>query len=92
MTRIIQLVEQGFYNGTAFHRVVPNFVIQGGDPTLTGTGGSGRRLQAEFNDIRHIKGTVAMARGKTQTVPIANSISHYRPSLSSIANIPSLVR
>lgn len=62
VTRIIELVNQGFYDGIKFHRVVPNFVIQAGDPTGTGTGGSGKRLKAEFNDIQHIKGTVSMAR------------------------------
>lgn len=62
VTRIIELVNQGFYDGIKFHRVVPNFVIQAGDPTGTGTSGSGKKLKAEFNDIQHIKGTVAMAR------------------------------
>lgn len=62
VTRIIELVNSGFYDGIKFHRVVPNFVIQAGDPTGTGTSGSGKNLKAEFNDIQHIKGTVAMAR------------------------------
>ncbi|GAB4021734.1 MAG: peptidylprolyl isomerase [Bdellovibrio sp.] len=64
VTRIIELTQQGFYDGIIFHRVIPNFVIQGGDPTGTGTGGSGKKLKAEFNDIQHIKGTVAMARAQ----------------------------
>jgi cyclophilin family peptidyl-prolyl cis-trans isomerase len=64
VTRISELISKGFYDGLIFHRVVPNFVIQGGDPTATGTGGSGQRLKAEFNDIQHIKGTVAMARAQ----------------------------
>lgn len=62
VTRIIKLVNEGFYDGLKFHRVVPNFVIQAGDPTATGSGGSGKKLKAEFNDAQHIKGTVAMAR------------------------------
>ena len=62
--RISDLIKQGFYDGLTFHRVVPNFVIQGGDPTATGTGGSGQKLKAEFNDIQHIKGSVAMARAQ----------------------------
>ena len=66
VARVVQLVEQGFYNGTVFHKVVPNFVIQGGDPTGKGTGGSGQLLKAEFNDVRHIKGVVAMARGRDE--------------------------
>ncbi len=63
-TRIIQLIEKGFYDGLSFHRVVPNFVIQGGDPLGNGTGGSGQNLKAEFNSLQHVKGTVAMARAQ----------------------------
>jgi len=62
VTRVIKLVNDGFYDGLKFHRVVPNFVIQTGDPTGSGRGGSGKKLKAEFNDAQHIKGTVAMAR------------------------------
>jgi cyclophilin family peptidyl-prolyl cis-trans isomerase len=60
--RIIELIQKKFYDGLTFHRVIPGFVIQGGDPTATGAGGSGQRLDAEFNDHRHVEGTVAMAR------------------------------
>ncbi|MBC77456.1 MAG: peptidylprolyl isomerase [Halobacteriovoraceae bacterium] len=62
-SRFKSLVKDGFYNGLKFHRVIPNFVVQGGDPTGTGTGGSGMKLKAELNSIPHEKGTVAMARG-----------------------------
>ena len=64
VTRIIELIQQDFYNDIKFHRVVPNFVVQGGDPDGTGMGGSGQKLKAEFNELQHIKGTVAMARGQ----------------------------
>lgn len=64
VTRIIILIRENFYNGLKFHRVIPNFVIQTGDPNGTGTGGSGQKLKGEFNSIQHIKGTVAMARAK----------------------------
>ncbi len=60
--RLIELINQGFYNGLTFHRVVPNFVVQGGDPQGNGSGGSGQKLKAEFNDRKHIEGAVAMAR------------------------------
>ncbi len=60
--RITELIGQGFYDGIVFHRVIDNFVVQGGDPTGTGQGGSGKKLPAEFNDLKHEKGTVAMAR------------------------------
>ena len=62
------LVKQGFYNGLIFHRVIPGFVIQGGDPLGNGTGGSGKRIKGEFlhngvrNPIRHVKGVLSMAR------------------------------
>jgi cyclophilin family peptidyl-prolyl cis-trans isomerase len=62
VARIIQLIQSGFYNGLNFHRVVPDFVIQGGDPNGNGTGGSGQKLKAEFNSRKHVAGTVAMAR------------------------------
>jgi cyclophilin family peptidyl-prolyl cis-trans isomerase len=62
--RIVELTKEGFYDGLTFHRVVPNFVVQGGDPQGNGTGGSGRKLKAEFNDLQHIRGTVAMARSQ----------------------------
>jgi cyclophilin family peptidyl-prolyl cis-trans isomerase/predicted GIY-YIG superfamily endonuclease len=58
----IKLVQAGFYDGLKFHRVEPNFVVQGGDPDGNGTGGPGYRLKAEFNDRPHVRGTVAMAR------------------------------
>lgn len=60
--RIMELITQGFYNGLTFHRVVPGFVVQGGDPVGNGTGGSGQKLPAEFNGRRHVEGAVAMAR------------------------------
>jgi len=62
--RIAELMQQNFYNGLIFHRVVPGFVVQGGDPSGTGAGGSGQHIEAEFNDIPHVKGTVAMARAQ----------------------------
>ncbi|NDD91109.1 peptidylprolyl isomerase [bacterium] len=62
VARMVELIQQGFYNGLTFHRVVPGFVIQGGDPSGNGTGGSGKKLPAEFNSRRHVEGSVAMAR------------------------------
>lgn len=60
--RIKQLARQGFYDGLAFHRVIPDFMAQTGDPRGDGTGGSGKRLQAEFSKAPHVRGTVSMAR------------------------------
>lgn len=60
--KFIALTKKKFYDGVVFHRVVPNFVIQGGDPTGTGTGGPGYTIKAEFSGRKHLLGTVAMAR------------------------------
>lgn len=62
VARVIELITTNFYDGLAFHRVEKDFVIQTGDPTSNGMGGSGRKLPAEFNDKKHILGTVGMAR------------------------------
>jgi peptidyl-prolyl cis-trans isomerase B (cyclophilin B) len=58
----VTLARQGYFNGVSFHRVVPDFVIQGGDPTGSGSGGPGYRLPAEFNDELHKPGILSMAR------------------------------
>ena len=60
--RIKELVRSGFYNGLKFHRVIEGFMAQTGCPLGTGTGGSGKKLKAEFNTIEHKRGTVSMAR------------------------------
>ena len=61
--RIQQLSSQGFYNGLTFHRVIPGFMAQGGDPDGTGTGGSKLPdVPAEFNDLPHVRGVASMAR------------------------------
>ncbi|MCL2641884.1 MAG: peptidylprolyl isomerase [Phycisphaerales bacterium] len=66
VNNFLELAMKGFYNGIIFHRVIPGFMIQGGDPTGTGTGSNGNvRLKAEFNrrpDRRHVRGVLSMAR------------------------------
>jgi peptidylprolyl isomerase len=62
VARIKELARSGFYDGVVFHRVIDGFMAQTGDPTGTGTGGSGERLAAEFNDEPHVRGTCSMAR------------------------------
>ncbi len=69
--RFVELVQSKFYDGLAFHRVEPGFVVQGGDPKsrnkndpAVGTGGSGQKLKAEFNKRHHMRGVVAMARSR----------------------------
>lgn len=65
VARIKELTREGFYDGLKFHRVIVDFMAQTGDPTGTGTGGSGRRLRAEFSNIPHVRGTVSMARANS---------------------------
>jgi peptidylprolyl isomerase len=61
--RITKLADQGFYDGVPFHRVIPGFMAQGGDPSGIGTGGSDLPdLKAEFSDAPHVRGTCSMAR------------------------------
>ena len=62
VARIKELTRQGFYNGLKFHRVIDGFMAQTGDPKGNGTGGSGKKLRAEFNNEPHVRGTVSMAR------------------------------
>ncbi len=68
VNNFISLVKKGFYNGTTFHRIIPKFMIQGGDPKGTGTGGPGYCIRGEFasnrfpNDLKHTRGVVSMAR------------------------------
>jgi peptidylprolyl isomerase len=65
--RIQELASSGFYNGTIFHRVIPGFMAQGGDPQGTGQGGSPLPdLAAEFNDLPHMRGVLSMARAEDE--------------------------
>lgn len=66
----LKLVKDGFYDGLIFHRVIKGFMIQGGDPTGTGTGGAAEKIKGEFsangvaNDIKHERGVISMARSR----------------------------
>lgn len=63
VTNFVQLANGGFYDGLTFHRVVPNFVVQGGDPKGTGTGGPGYTIKGEVdNGLKHVDGALAWAR------------------------------
>jgi cyclophilin family peptidyl-prolyl cis-trans isomerase len=62
-----KLAGEGFYNGVIFHRVIPDFMIQGGDPTGTGSGGPGYQFEDEFNDHKVARGALAMANAGPDT-------------------------
>ncbi|NLK71680.1 MAG: peptidylprolyl isomerase [Clostridiales bacterium] len=68
VNNFISLVKKNYYNGVIFHRVIPHFMIQGGDPEGNGTGGPGYRIKGEFssngfkNDLKHDRGVISMAR------------------------------
>lgn len=70
VNNFISLVQSGFYNGTVFHRVIPGFMIQGGDPDGTGMGGPGYSIMGEFpgngfpNSLKHTRGVISMARAQ----------------------------
>jgi cyclophilin family peptidyl-prolyl cis-trans isomerase len=66
-SNFVYLVKQGFYNGTIFHRVIPGFMIQGGDPTGTGTGGPGYQFANDTVNAKYDKGIVAMANAGPDT-------------------------
>lgn len=65
VARMKELARQGFFDNTPIHQVIPGFMAQMGDPTGTGTGGSGQNLPAEFSTLRHERGTVSMARAQS---------------------------
>ncbi len=70
VANFLKLAQSGFYDGTAFHRIIPGFMIQGGDPLSKdpanedrfGTGDPGYKIKAEFNDRKHVRGVISMAR------------------------------
>ena len=71
VNNFISLIQKGFYDGTIFHRVIPGFMIQGGDPEGTGMGGPGYGIKGEFrangfnNELQHTKGVLSMARAQS---------------------------
>jgi cyclophilin family peptidyl-prolyl cis-trans isomerase len=67
VANFVKLVNDGFYEGVVFHRVIPDFMIQGGDPTGTGSGGPGYSFEDEFNDHKVERGALAMANAGPNT-------------------------
>ena len=68
VANFVKLVEKGFYDGLTFHRIIPGFMIQGGDPDGTGMGGTSEKIKGEFasngweNPLQHLRGVISMAR------------------------------
>ncbi len=81
VANFISLVEEGYYDGLIFHRVIPGFMIQGGDPSGNGTGGPGYTIEGEFssngfeNNLKHERGVISMAR--TEDLNTAGSQFFY---------------
>lgn len=80
VANFIKLADQGYYNGVSFHRVIPNFVIQGGDPTGTGAGGPGYKIDCELTGENqyHDKGVLSMAHAGRNTGGSQFFICHSR--------------
>ena len=89
VANIVKLVKSGFYDGLKFHRVIPNFVAQGGDPKGDGTGGPGYTIEAEIKPgLKHLKGSVAMARLPDQINPSrASSGSQFYICLAPVPHL-----
>ena len=89
VANIVKLVKSGFYDGLKFHRVIPNFVIQGGDPKGDGSGGPGYTIEAEIKPgLKHLKGSVAMARLPDQINPSrASSGSQFYICLAPVPHL-----
>ena len=88
----ISLAESGFYDNLTFHRVIENFMIQGGDPKGDGTGGSGKNITGEFakngihTGISHVRGTLSMARSGSSLEQYASVPDAYLPYLEQVYN------
>ena len=80
VTRIKELVREGFYDGVKFHRVIEGFMAQTGCPQGTGTGGSGQNLKAEFTPTKHVRGTCSMARSASPDSANSQFFICFEPS------------
>lgn len=78
--RIKELTRLKFYDGIVFHRVIDGFMAQTGDPTGTGTGGSGKNLKAEFSTAKHLRGTLSMARAQSPNSADSQFFICFKPA------------
>ncbi len=83
-----KLINDGFYNGLKFHRIIPNFMIQGGCPLGNGTGGPGYKIKCEINPRKHQKGTLSMAHAGKDTGGSQFFITHSpQPHLDGVHTV-----
>jgi peptidylprolyl isomerase len=82
VAHIKALARRGFYDGVVFHRVIDGFMAQGGDPTGTGTGGSGKHVPAEFSVEKHVRGTCSMARASDPNSADSQFFIMFEPASS----------
>jgi peptidyl-prolyl cis-trans isomerase B (cyclophilin B) len=84
----VKLINKGFYNGLTFHRVIPNFMIQGGCPKGNGTGGPGYSIKCEINPRKHLTGTLSMAHAGKNTGGSQFFITHSpQPHLDGVHTV-----
>ena len=88
VANFVKLINKGYYNGLKFHRVIPNFMIQGGCPVGNGTGGPGYTIKCEINPIKHLKGTLSMAHAGKDTGGSQFFITHSpQPHLDGVHTV-----
>lgn len=88
VANFVKLINKGYYNGLKFHRVIPNFMIQGGCPVGNGTGGPGYAIKCEINPKKHTKGTLSMAHAGKDTGGSQFFITHSpQPHLDGVHTV-----
>ena len=88
VANFVKLINKGYYNGLKFHRVIPDFMIQGGCPVGNGTGGPGYTIKCEINPKKHLKGTLSMAHAGKDTGGSQFFITHSpQPHLDGVHTV-----
>ncbi|MDF1532683.1 MAG: peptidylprolyl isomerase [ANME-2 cluster archaeon] len=88
VANFVKLINEGFYDGLKFHRVISNFMIQGGCPIGNGTGGPGYKIKCEINPRKHLKGTLSMAHAGKDTGGSQFFITHSpQPRLDGVHTV-----
>ena len=88
VANFVKLINKGYYNGLTFHRVIPNFMIQGGCPVGNGTGGPGYTIKCEINPKKHLTGTLSMAHAGKDTGGSQFFITHSpQPHLDGVHTV-----